>query len=395
LKKLKTSIKRDRQIGTLFSAMLTGIIMKMLSILYSNVPVAILPFQPVSYLSNIVSYNLDNAVTDDGSLVSAPFLFVICYMGCKIITRKFFTEQVRLGSIGQDNMDLAVPRSMLLSKNMKVNRPLEYFFGAFVSTYYSLYTVYKALKRYQSIKYMVSLSRVVSRMTGYMCSLELPVWMRYVMYGSFANAYGINMKEVEVEDFGHYKTFTEFFTRKLKKGARTVHEPTNAKSMCSPCDGRVLTCGPINTEFSTIDCVKGRSYRLDEFMLGKQGNDEDVNDITDIPNNSGVKKMLESVKERGNQMQYMVIYLSPADYHRFHSPAVHTAEYRRHVVGYLAPVKPDYVNKHKDVFKNNERVNIFGRWAQGFYFESAVGATNVGSIKLDFDTEVLTNQAVP
>lgn len=58
-------------------------------------------------------------------------------------------------------------------------------------------------------------------------------------------------------------------------------------------------------------------------------------------------------------------------------------------------MKPSHVNKHKDVFKNNERVNIFGKWEQGFYFESAVGATNVGSIKLDFDEEVLTNRAVP
>jgi len=104
--------------------------------------------------------------------------------------------------------------------------------------------------------------------------------------------------------------------------------------------------------------------------------------------------MLEK-KQRGNSLYYMVIYLSPSDYHRFHSPAVHTGDYRRHIVGYLSPVKPSHVNKHKDVFKNNERVNIFGRWEQGFYFESAVGATNVGSIKLDFDTEVLTNKAVP
>lgn len=58
-------------------------------------------------------------------------------------------------------------------------------------------------------------------------------------------------------------------------------------------------------------------------------------------------------------------------------------------------MKPSHVNKHKDVFKNNERVNIFGRWAQGFYFESAVGATNVGSIKLDFDLAVSTNKSFP
>lgn len=105
--------------------------------------------------------------------------------------------------------------------------------------------------------------------------------------------------------------------------------------------------------------------------------------------------MLDKVKSRGNELFYTVIYLSPADYHRFHSPAVHSGDYRRHIVGYLSPVKPSHVNKYKDVFKNNERVNIFGLWEQGFYFESAVGATNVGSIKLDFDEDVLTNRTIP
>ena len=239
------------------------------------------------------------------------------------------------------------------------------------------------------------MTRVSSRITGYICSLWIPVPLRYVMYGSFAKVYGIDMTEVEYPDFGHYETFTLFFTRHLKKGARTISEEGNAKSMCSPCDGRVLTCGKINSEYSTIDCVKGRSYRLDEFMLGMQGESVETDKTKATPNNSGVAAMLQKVKERGNSLFYMVIYLSPSDYHRFHSPAVHTGDFRRHIVGYLSPVKPSHVNKHKDVFKNNERVNIFGRWDQGFYFESAVGATNVGSIKLDFDSEVLTNKAVP
>lgn len=215
------------------------------------------------------------------------------------------------------------------------------------------------------------------------------------MYGSFAKVYGIDMSEVEYEDFGHYETFTLFFTRHLKEGARTITEPKNSKSMCSPCDGKVLTCGLINSVYSTIDCVKGRSYRLDEFMLGQLGENVNNDKTKEIPNNSGVAAMLDKVKQRGNQLMYMVIYLSPSDYHRFHSPAVHSGDYRRHIVGYLSPVKPSHVNVHKDVFKNNERVNIFGRWQQGFYFESAVGATNVGSIKLDFDEEVLTNKPIP
>jgi len=43
--------------------------------------------------------------------------------------------------------------------------------------------------------------------------------------------------------------------------------------MCSPCDGAVLTVGTISSADSTIDCVKGRSYRLDEFMMGVIGDD--------------------------------------------------------------------------------------------------------------------------
>jgi phosphatidylserine decarboxylase len=91
----------------------------------------------------------------------------------------------------------------------------------------------------------------------------------------------------------------------------------------------------------------------------------------------------------------MVIYLAPSDYHRFHSAAICNAEYRRHIAGYLDPVKPAYVNKHKDVFKNNERVNLFGNWHHGFFLTSFVGALNVGSIKLTFDPKLNTNQSNP
>ena len=54
----------------------------------------------------------------------------------------------------------------------------------------------------------------------------------------------------------------------MKPQSRLISEPNNKRSMCSPCDGRILTCGEIDSENSTIDCVKGRSYRLYELMLG-------------------------------------------------------------------------------------------------------------------------------
>jgi phosphatidylserine decarboxylase len=136
-------------------------------------------------------------------------------------------------------------------------------------------------------------------------------------------------------------------------------------------------------------------------MIGVIGDDGDQDTASRVAkvskNHVGVETLLQSVKAKGNQLHYMVIYLSPGDYHRFHAPAIHTANYRRHIVGYLSPVKPSYVNVHKDVFKHNERVNIFGDWYgrdKNFFFLSYVGALNVGSIVLDFDTDIVTNQTI-
>lgn len=157
------------------------------------------------------------------------------------------------------------------------------------------------------------------------------------------------MHEAEREDYEDYNSMTDFFTRRLKSSVRKIHKNLDKSSMCSPCDGAVLTVGKINDLDATIDCVKGRSYRLDEFMMDQHDPDS-------------IAELLSGVKSRGNALHYIVIYLSPGDYHRFHSPAIHTALSRRHIAGYLSPVKPSYVNKHKDTFKNNERVNIFGEW---------------------------------
>ena len=92
---------------------------------------------------------------------------------------------------------------------------------------------------------------------------------------------------------------------------------------------------------------------------------------------------------------YMVVYLSPKDYHRYHSPAAFTASYRRHIAGYLEPVDPRYLTGHKQVLKQNERVNIMGDWKHGFFAISFVGATNVGSIHLHFDDVLKTNVRKP
>ena len=92
---------------------------------------------------------------------------------------------------------------------------------------------------------------------------------------------------------------------------------------------------------------------------------------------------------------FTIIYLAPGDYHWFHSPAIFKTHFRRHIAGWLDPVKPAYVYKHKNVFKDNEWVNLLGTWEHGFFSMAFVGAMNVGSIQLYYDPELETNQSNP
>ena len=104
----------------------------------------------------------------------------------------------------------------------------------------------------------------------------------------------------------------------------------------------------------------------------------------------------------GNKLFFSVIYLAPGDYHRFHSPTAWVVEKRRHFfgsfchsllfpwsyflrVGELFSVSPYMAKRLENLFVLNERVALLGRWKYGFFGMVPVGATNVGSIKINFD----------
>lgn len=92
-----------------------------------------------------------------------------------------------------------------------------------------------------------------------------------------------------------------------------------------------------------------------------------------------------------NKLFFFVVYLAPGDYHRFHSPATWVVERRRHFTGDLFSVSPYIANRLKNLFVLNERVALLGRWKHGFFSMVPVGATNVGSIRINFDESLRTN----
>lgn len=170
-------------------------------------------------------------------------------------------------------------------------------------------------------------------------------------------------------NFEDYKTPNAFFTRDLKKGVRPIIRCKNL--ILSPVDGTVSIYEENLPTSNAIQLhqVKGVRYDLNEFV-GEPVHIADSNNLYSV-----------------------VLYLSPANYHRIHAPSNFAVENRVHVPGQLLPVKAFYANKVKGLFTLNERVVLNGRWQEGFFSMGLVGAFNVGSILLEnAQDRVVTNR---
>lgn len=206
--------------------------------------------------------------------------------------------------------------------------------------------------------------RPISRAYGSFASITLPTPMRSPVYELWGKVFGSDLTEIKANSLEDYPSLAEFFVRELKDSARPVDAKSN---LVSPADSKVLSFGKAIE--GRIEQIKGVTYKVSDFL----GVD--------------VKPSKET-----NEIYQIVLYLGPGDYHRFHSPAEWSVEKRRHFPGELLSVSPAVVRIIQGVFAYNERVVLLGNWEHGFFSMVAVGATNVGSIKLTFD-DVVTNRA--
>ncbi|MBP3962031.1 archaetidylserine decarboxylase [Paenibacillus lignilyticus] len=188
----------------------------------------------------------------------------------------------------------------------------------------------------------------ISRITGRFA--QSPASRRFIP--RFARMYGIAIEEAE-KQLHDYSTLNEFFTRRLKPGARVIDaEPA---ALVSPVDALITGCGPI--EQGTILNVKGQDYTIEELL-----------------NRS---PRMENYKNG----YYMVLYLSPTDYHRIHTPIAGTIVEREHVLGKVYPVNDFGLRHMRRVLSRNERLITYMRHANAETAIVKVGAMNVSSIK--------------
>jgi phosphatidylserine decarboxylase len=174
---------------------------------------------------------------------------------------------------------------------------------------------------------------------------------------AFVRAYDVDLSEVDMPD-GGFRTFDEFFTRRLVEGARVVDPDPLA--VVSPADGLLEDIGAISTEGELI--VKGQPYTAAD-LLG-----------------DGVAA---AAYEGGH---YFIVYLSPRDYHRVHAPTCGSVQYVRYVPGTLYPVNRIGTDHIPQLFARNERLAIVQEGdVHGTVTTIMVGAIGVGRIGLSFD----------
>ncbi len=165
----------------------------------------------------------------------------------------------------------------------------------------------------------------------------------------FVKAYDIDMSIARKQ---HFKTFNDFFIRKLKKSARPIDMDPSA--VTSPADGKVLAYQNIsNQDFF----VKGYRFNLESFLKSRE------------------------LAQKYRDGSVMIFRLCPADYHRFHFPVNGVTANRIKIDGDYFSVSPIALRRMVEIFCQNKREYVrISTKNFGDIIMAEVGATMVGCI---------------
>ena len=173
--------------------------------------------------------------------------------------------------------------------------------------------------------------------------------------GPFAiyNQIDLNESALKIEEF---TSFNEFFSRKLKPGARKI-DNTDEKVALSPADSKIVCFK--STSLSKELYIKGTKFTIENLLQEKD------------------------IAPKFNDGSIMVCRLSPKDYHRFHSPVSGRIAAIKQIHGTLHTIMPMAISSKVDVFVENARTIIYIDSIHfGLVCVIAIGSLLVGSIEL-------------
>jgi len=204
--------------------------------------------------------------------------------------------------------------------------------------------------------------RTLSEIVGWGARRALPKPFRALLLRSFAKKYEIDVAEAEWP-LDKYASLHEFFTRKLRPGARQVAAEPDI--VVAPSDGVVCDTGVVSA--GKLLEAKGSVFTLSSLLADGE---------------------LAARLEGG---AYLVTYLSPRDYHRVHAPVSGKILGWTHIPGRLFPVGDRSVSREIGLFARNERFVTIIEGQAGLAVLVMVAALGVGHITASYDPEVATH----
>jgi phosphatidylserine decarboxylase len=195
---------------------------------------------------------------------------------------------------------------------------------------------------------------LLSRWVGWIAASRIGI-VRAALIRVFLNRYRVDLAEASQSDPDAYASFNDFFTRRLKAGARPL-DPDPRAALC-PADGVLSQAGPIHGD--TLVQAKGLDYSAAALLGGNA-----------------------SLAAEFAGGAFATIYLAPHNYHRVHMPLAGTLRAARFVPGDLFSVNAATAASVPGLFTRNERVACVFDTAAGPMAVVLVGALFVGSMSL-------------
>ncbi|HEU5468916.1 MAG TPA: archaetidylserine decarboxylase, partial [Steroidobacteraceae bacterium] len=180
-------------------------------------------------------------------------------------------------------------------------------------------------------------------------------FLRAGLIRAFLSRYPVNLAEAAQPAADRYASFNDFFTRRLRAGARRFDGDASV-ALC-PADGTVSAAGRVAGD--TLLQAKGIGYSAAALLGGDA-----------------------AVAAEFAGGDFATIYLAPHDYHRVHMPLAGTLRVARHVPGDLFSVNAATEASVPGLFARNERIACVFDTPLGPMAVVLVGALFVGSMSL-------------
>eukprot|EP00924_Labyrinthula_sp_SR-Ha-C_P003343 snap_masked-scaffold_15-processed-gene-6.14-mRNA-1 protein AED:1.00 eAED:1.00 QI:0/-1/0/0/-1/1/1/0/337 len=215
----------------------------------------------------------------------------------------------------------------------------------------------------------LNLSNVFSFGVGKLVEKEIQSKsFRNIIFRNYARIFNVNLDEVE-KPLDEYPSLQAFFSRRLRQGVRPI---CSTSKLVSPVDATIIDLGNLDQRnmaeknLSVFQKIKRQNFSLED-LIGP----------------------LDEKFGKDLNLKYIVMYLSPGDYHHFHSPGNFKVNEKRYFPGALYPLGGILKKLMSVICAKNERYALLGSLDNKFMAMTAVGALNVGSIMLKRELSVI------